>query len=470
MKDENTKEREEHIIELVSSFCDDELNEEYKDLCVNLVKKLGRKHDVPFKRGKLEIWASAVVYAIGQINFLFDKSFEPYKTPDDICSYFNTKKSTVSNKAHDIREMCDLGHFDEEFSTKDIEESMPTFSLDENGLMVPYNPMDEYFDEVYEVFEKGRIEEAISMLDDIEEDSPEYQRALFYKSFILNATGTKDESSEIFNEFISQFDGDVDLMDMLNDDVDENDPEELLLEGQFYHDIGDLERAVHYYDLSLKISPNQINVLHFKALALGQMEEHEEALAVIDKALKIDSNDAKLWTSKGIIYHQSGNFKKALKCLDKALKIDSEYEVAWENKGNIYFERSQYKNALKCYDKAIEIDPDEISYYISKAKVYVDLKDLENANKFFKKAEEIDSENPELYCEKGNCMMMQEKFEEAIDYYDRCLEIEDEYVEALLFKSMALAQLEREDEFEECMAKIMMINPLLLSEIEEAFR
>lgn len=40
--------------------------------------KLGRKREVPFQRGKIEIWAAAVVYAIGSPNFLFDKSFEPY--------------------------------------------------------------------------------------------------------------------------------------------------------------------------------------------------------------------------------------------------------------------------------------------------------------------------------------------------------------------------------------------------------
>ena len=48
---------------------------------------MGRKREVPFKRGKLEIWAAAVVQAIGSINFLFDKSFEPYITSKQINEY-----------------------------------------------------------------------------------------------------------------------------------------------------------------------------------------------------------------------------------------------------------------------------------------------------------------------------------------------------------------------------------------------
>ena len=133
MKDEKTKIKQEKIIELTTSFCDEKLNEEYKELSIKLVEKLGIKHYVPFKRGKIEIWASAVIYALGQINFLFDKSFEPYATPDDICNYFNTKKSTVSNKAHDIRKMLNMGHFDEEFSTGALLESQPKFYLDEES-------------------------------------------------------------------------------------------------------------------------------------------------------------------------------------------------------------------------------------------------------------------------------------------------------------------------------------------------
>ncbi|MBA7561867.1 hypothetical protein ES708_03513 [subsurface metagenome] len=48
-------------------------------------------------------WVAAVVYAIGSINFLFDKSFEPYTTDEQISEYFGTKNSTVSNKARQIQ-------------------------------------------------------------------------------------------------------------------------------------------------------------------------------------------------------------------------------------------------------------------------------------------------------------------------------------------------------------------------------
>lgn len=129
--------KKEQLIEMVSSFCDENLNDEIRDISVKLVEKMSRKHVVPFKRGKLENWASGIIYAIAQINFLFDTSSDIHTSPDEICDFFKTKKSTASNKARDIRKMFDLGHFDSEFSTKSLLARQPSFLIDENGFIIP---------------------------------------------------------------------------------------------------------------------------------------------------------------------------------------------------------------------------------------------------------------------------------------------------------------------------------------------
>ena len=137
MKTEELKIKEEKLIEMTSSFCKKKLDDDYEELCIKLIRKMGRKHDIPFKRGKLENWASGVIYALGQINFLFDKSFEPYVSASDICNYYGTKKSTASNKAREIRRMFNLGHFDEEFSTEYIRSQMPRFAMTPDGFIIP---------------------------------------------------------------------------------------------------------------------------------------------------------------------------------------------------------------------------------------------------------------------------------------------------------------------------------------------
>lgn len=55
MTKEQIKEKEKQLLELTGNFCAQKLNQEYFELCEKLIKKMGRKREVPFKRGKLEI-------------------------------------------------------------------------------------------------------------------------------------------------------------------------------------------------------------------------------------------------------------------------------------------------------------------------------------------------------------------------------------------------------------------------------
>jgi hypothetical protein len=126
------------LVELTAGFCDKYLDEDYKQLSENLILKMKRKRNVPFISGKLEIWASAIIYALGRINFLFDKSFEPYVSGDDISNYFGTSKSTTSQKAKFILDTFKMGYYDDEFSTTHMKERNPFSKMAVvNGFIVP---------------------------------------------------------------------------------------------------------------------------------------------------------------------------------------------------------------------------------------------------------------------------------------------------------------------------------------------
>lgn len=126
MADKQTiHEKTEALVQMTKAFCEAHLDEEYRDLTERLIRKMSRKREVPYKRGKLDIWGAASVYAIGQINFLFDKSHPPYVSPDDIATHFGVNKSTLSQKAKKIRDLLKLRDWDPEFSTKHMLDSNP---------------------------------------------------------------------------------------------------------------------------------------------------------------------------------------------------------------------------------------------------------------------------------------------------------------------------------------------------------
>ena len=118
-KDEKVvlEEKKKQLSDLTASFCSKYLDEDYSRVVQKLVNKLARKRQVPFLSGKIEIWAAAVIHAVGTINFLFDKGTYPYASVDDIAAFFQTNKNTTSQKSKLIRDMFKMTYYDSEFST-----------------------------------------------------------------------------------------------------------------------------------------------------------------------------------------------------------------------------------------------------------------------------------------------------------------------------------------------------------------
>jgi hypothetical protein len=113
------------LIQMTGEFCDLHLDADYKQLCEKLILKMKRKRQPPFLSGRANTWAAGIIYALGQINFLFDRSFEPYVSADDIAGHFGLSKSTIGQKARLIRDMFNLSYWDAEFSTQGMRESDP---------------------------------------------------------------------------------------------------------------------------------------------------------------------------------------------------------------------------------------------------------------------------------------------------------------------------------------------------------
>lgn len=120
------KARENEIVKMAVNFCNDKIDAEYASLCEKMVRKLGRKRPNPLERGRIEIWAAAVVYTIARMNFLSDKSFEPYLPSSEIFDYFGTSSSTISQKAGQIHTMLKLrSYWDPDFSTAQMAANNP---------------------------------------------------------------------------------------------------------------------------------------------------------------------------------------------------------------------------------------------------------------------------------------------------------------------------------------------------------
>jgi hypothetical protein len=129
------QERAKEIGNLIVKFSNRHLNDELCGYAIKLLEKLARKKTYSITSGKSEIWASAIIFVIARLNFLYDSKSPNYISQDSICDFFGTKKSTVGTKAAGIEKACKIGVGEEDFCSPDISDSLTLVQLS-NGMIL----------------------------------------------------------------------------------------------------------------------------------------------------------------------------------------------------------------------------------------------------------------------------------------------------------------------------------------------
>lgn len=104
------------VVRLTDAACSQGLNEEYAQLARRAAEVLSRKRPSPLLGGRVPGWACGIVYALGQVNFLFDKASAPYLTPAELCALFGVSAATGSAKARDVRAVLKTGVMDPDWT------------------------------------------------------------------------------------------------------------------------------------------------------------------------------------------------------------------------------------------------------------------------------------------------------------------------------------------------------------------
>jgi len=144
------------IINLIEAVCNQHLNSEYAMLARRLAATLARKRPSPITGGKPEIWACAILYALGTVNFFFDKSQTPHMRADELCGAFGVSQSSGANKAKFIRDLLKMYQLDPNWCLQSrVDDNPLIWILQVNDMMVDIRNMHREVQVI--AFEKGLI-------------------------------------------------------------------------------------------------------------------------------------------------------------------------------------------------------------------------------------------------------------------------------------------------------------------------
>lgn len=131
------RQRVAEILSVTEEACGALLDDEYARLCTVLVARLSRKRPSPLARGDTRIWAAGSIYALGRVNFLFDRSQQPHVSADQLAVRLSVAKTTMANKAALILKALEIGVFEPELTRRSMLEQHPLAWLVEvNGVHV----------------------------------------------------------------------------------------------------------------------------------------------------------------------------------------------------------------------------------------------------------------------------------------------------------------------------------------------
>lgn len=144
------------ITGFTDAVCRDHLDEEYAALARKLAATLARKRPSPLVTGRVKTWAAGILYTLGRVNFLFDKSQTPHMRADELCQICGVSPSTASAKAKAIEDLLDIGIMDPKWSRPSkLDDNLMAWMIQVNGFIIDARTAPLAIQE--EAFRKGLI-------------------------------------------------------------------------------------------------------------------------------------------------------------------------------------------------------------------------------------------------------------------------------------------------------------------------
>jgi len=144
------------IVAITDQVCQEYLDEEYAQVARYATAALCRKRPSPLARGRADIWACGIVYALGSVNFLFDPSQDPHLRADELCAAFGVKKSSGANKGRIVRDTLDMFQMDPNWCRpSQMADNIMAWMIMVDGLIFDARSLPREIQEI--AYEKGLI-------------------------------------------------------------------------------------------------------------------------------------------------------------------------------------------------------------------------------------------------------------------------------------------------------------------------
>lgn len=168
-----------------------------------------------------------------------------------------------------------------------------------------------------------------------------------------------------------------------------------------------------------------------------------EAVTFFEQTLSIQPNNIDVLTDLSYAYEMLGNFERAIEATNDVLDIDSYNYDAWINLGKLYSLKEEYEKAVDAFDFALTINDDDINIIKLRAHCLSLSNRAMEAMLIFKELLEKDPSDSSLYLLLCECYSSLELYNEALECLSKYEETEGETIELSLKRASLFYQMNK---------------------------
>ena len=150
--------------------------------------------------------------------------------------------------------------------------------------------------------------------------------------------------------------------------------------------LGDLDRAISYFQKVLKKDPDYVSALYDMAAANRDKGLIEETISDYEKIIKINPSFPEALSNLGGYYFRLGKLEKAVTLFENAVAVYPNFIQALSNLGAALNKLERAAEAIPHLKKTIRLDPEFAIAYYNLGNSYFALNRLEDAQKAYGKS------------------------------------------------------------------------------------
>lgn len=175
--------------------------------------------------------------------------------------------------------------------------------------------------------------------------------------------------------------------------LDENNERTLAALGAVATQLGDAERAVHYFDRAVALAPGLAGLWADRSRALHAAGRFQDALESVERALSVQPNLQPAWLSRGTILRELGRYQDAIDSLQHALRLAPGDVIAWNGLADTLFEAERPQEAADCAAHALTLAPQRAELWLSRGSALMALEQWEQALEAYEHARALDPDD-----------------------------------------------------------------------------